>query len=182
MRSEHVAVIARMNDDRVFGDARFFNGCQNGADCLVDQRNQPEVPLFDASIFFGCFAEKELCRQTFPVQGCLRLLPLMRGEAMPPENVFIEWAPNRTKIKKRTSLASRREIKRAVDESTRTVISPDSWKLCLRDKDLNELYNLNDDPWETRNLYEDRQYPSVISRLRGEIHRWQEATNDKLGF
>ena len=108
------------------------------------------------------------------------LLPLMRGEAMPSENVFIEWAPNRTKIKKRTSLASRREIKRAVDESTRAVISPDAWKLCLRDKDLNELYNLNDDPRETHNLYEDRQYSSVISRLRGEIHRWQEATMDKL--
>ena len=108
------------------------------------------------------------------------LLPLMRGEAMPSENVFIEWAPNRTKIKKRTSLASRREIKRAVDESTRAVISPDGWKLCLRDKDLNELYNLNDDPRETHNLYEDRQYSPVISRLRGEIHRWQEATMDKL--
>jgi hypothetical protein len=50
----------------------------------------------------------------------------------------------------------------------------------LRDKDLNELYNLNDDPWEARNLYEDRQYAPVISRLTGEIHRWQESANDKL--
>ena len=79
--------------------------------------------------------------------------------------IFIEWGPNRTKIKKGTSLAPRRIIKRAVDESTRTVVSSDGWKLCLRDKDLNELYNLNDDPLETRNLYTDRQYTSVISRL-----------------
>jgi len=50
----------------------------------------------------------------------------------------------------------------------------------LRDKDVNELYNLNDDPWEARNLYEDRQYAPVISRLTGEIHRWQESANDKL--
>jgi hypothetical protein len=92
----------------------------------------------------------------------------------------MEWAPNRTKIKKGTSLARRRLIKRAVDESTRALVSPDGWKLCLRDKDLNELYNLHDDPLETRNLYLDPQYASVISRCAGEIHRWQESTNDRL--
>jgi arylsulfatase A-like enzyme len=108
------------------------------------------------------------------------LAPLIREEIMPSENVVIEWAPNRTKVKKGSSLAPRRMIKRAVEESTRTVISADGWKLCLRDKDLNELYNLNDDPLETRNLYADRQYASVISRLAGEIRRWQQSANDKL--
>jgi arylsulfatase A-like enzyme len=108
------------------------------------------------------------------------LLPLINESAPAPENVFIEWAPNRTKIKKGTRLARRRMVKRAVEESTRTVVSPDDWKLCLRDKDLNELYNLKDDSFETRNLYSDRQYASVISRLADEIHRWQESTNDKL--
>jgi len=71
-------------------------------------------------------------------------------------------------------------VKRAVEESTRTIVTSDGWKLCLRDKDLNELYNLNDDPLETRNLYEDQQCASVISRLADQIHRWQESTNDKL--
>ena len=99
---------------------------------------------------------------------------------MAPESVFIEWAPNRTKIKKGTSLAPRRMIKRAVDESTRTVISVDGWKLSLRDKDTNELYNLNDDPLEMRNLYANGQYAEVISRFAGEIGRWQEATHDSL--
>jgi len=116
------------------------------------------------------------------------LLPLIKGEtvvagvspALPPGNVFLEWAPNRTKVKKGTKLARRRMVKRAVEESTRTIVTPDGWKLCLRDKDLNELYNLNNDPFETRNLYADRQYASVISSLTGEIYRWQEFTNDKL--
>ena len=117
------------------------------------------------------------------------LLPVINQEAVVagvspasphPGNVFLEWAPNRTKIKKGTRLARRGMIKRAVEESTRTVVTPDGWKLCLRDKDSNELYNLKDDPFETRNLYSDRQYASVISRLTGEIHRWQEFTNDKL--
>ena len=58
----------------------------------------------------------------------------------------------------------------------------DGWKLCLRDMDLNELYNLKDDPFETRNLYSDVQYASVVSRLSGEIYRWQETTNDELKF
>jgi arylsulfatase A-like enzyme len=108
------------------------------------------------------------------------LLPLINDDTVPSQNVFLEWAPNRTKIKKGTRLARRRMIKRAVEESTRTVVSPDGWKLSLRDKDLNELYNLKDDPLETRNLYSDDGCASVISRLAHEIARWQEFTNDKL--
>jgi arylsulfatase A-like enzyme len=108
------------------------------------------------------------------------LLPLVHDETRPPRNVFLEWAPNRTKVKKGSRLARRRMINRAIEESTRTVVSPDGWKLCLRDKDLNELYNLKEDPFETRNLYSNARYASVISKLAGEIYRWQEATNDKL--
>jgi arylsulfatase A-like enzyme len=108
------------------------------------------------------------------------LLPLMRDETTPPRNVFLEWAPNRTKVRKGSRLARRRMIKRAVEESTRTLVSPEGWKLCLRDKDLNELYNLKNDPFEMRNLYSDPQYASVVSRLTAEIYRWQEATNDRL--
>src|SRR4029453_6486278 len=104
------------------------------------------------------------------------LQPVIYEEAMPPASVFIEWAPNRTKVKKGTSLASRRAVKRAIDESTRTVVSSDGWKLCLRDKDLNELYNLSDDPLEMRNLYANQEYASVISRYTDEIHKWQEST------
>jgi hypothetical protein len=44
------------------------------------------------------------------------------------------------------------------------------------------LYDPKDYPLETRNLYPDRQCASVISRLTGEIHRWQESANDKLKF
>jgi len=109
------------------------------------------------------------------------LLPLMiNDETVLPQNVFLEWAPNRTKVRKGSKLARRRMIKRAVEESTRTVVSPDGWKLCMRDKDLNELYNLKDDPYETRNLYSHPRYASVVSHLTSEIYCWQEATNDKL--
>jgi arylsulfatase A-like enzyme len=108
------------------------------------------------------------------------LLPLINDDTAPPQNVFLEWSPNRTKVKKGSRLARRRIIKRAVEESTRTVVSPDGWKLCLRDKDLNELYNLKDDPFETHNLYKDPGCAPIISRLAAEIHRWQDSTNDQL--
>jgi arylsulfatase A-like enzyme len=121
-----------------------------------------------------------LGRSNHPQCAGKSLLALTNDATALPNNVFLEWAPNRTKIKKGTKLARRRLIKRAVEESTRTVVTLDGWKLCLRDKDSNELYNLQDDPFETRNLYSDAQYASVVSRLSGEIYRWQERTNDKL--
>jgi hypothetical protein len=104
----------------------------------------------------------------------------VHDETALPRNVFLEWAPNRTKVKKGSRLARRRMIKRALEESTRTLVSPDGWKLCLRDKDSNELYSLKNDPFEACNLYPDAHYASVVSRLRAEIYQWQEATNDKL--
>jgi len=108
------------------------------------------------------------------------LLRLVHQQVAQPEHVFLEWAPNRTKVKKGSKLARRRLVKRAIEESTRAIVTRDGWKLCLRDKDLNELYNLNDDPLEICNLHADRRYAAVITRLTGDIHRWQQATNDKL--
>jgi choline-sulfatase len=108
------------------------------------------------------------------------LLPLINNEDALPQNVLVEWAPNRTKVKKGSRLARRRMIKRAVEESTRALVSADGWKLCLRDKDLNELYNLKNDPFEMRNLYSDPGCASMIMRLAGEIYQWQEFTNDRL--
>lgn len=101
---------------------------------------------------------------------------------MPLENVFIEWAPYRKvdkRIKMDSSLAPREKVERAAKESTRAVITPDGWKLCLRDKDFNELYNLKDDPVEIRNLYNSAPH-SVIAGCANQIWRWQESTSDKL--
>jgi arylsulfatase A-like enzyme len=123
----------------------------------------------------------DLLNQPKPRQCAGKSLgPLIRGEELPNESVFIEWSPNwRVKIKGGTSLASRRLIRHAVAESTRTVMTADGWKMSLRDKDLNELYNLNDDPNESRNLFYDDQHAEVISRCATEISRWQELTRDK---
>jgi arylsulfatase len=147
---------------------------------LPGQRASKTVPHPVSHIDFVPTLLDLLGQPSHPQCAGKSLLPLINDEATPPRNVFLEWAPNRTKIKKGTKLARRRMVKRAVEESTRTIITSDGWKLCLRDKDLNELYNQKDDPLEMRNLYADRQYASVISRLAGEIHRWQDVNHDKL--
>ena len=111
------------------------------------------------------------------------LLPLIRGEKTQSEDVFIEWNPYKKRekrVKKGTTLAPQPLVEQATNESTRTVVSADGWKLSLRDKDLNELYNLNQDPQEMRNLYYSRQHSDVIARCGDKIRRWQESTADAV--
>jgi arylsulfatase A-like enzyme len=115
------------------------------------------------------------------------LVSLMRGQKTQPEDILIEWNPYKKRekrLKKGTTLAPQPQVEQAISESTRTVISPDGWKLSLRDKDLNELYNLNDDPQELRNLYYRGQHSKVIADCGDKIRRWQESTSDnvKLSF
>jgi arylsulfatase A-like enzyme len=105
---------------------------------------------------------------------------LIHGATASPEFVFLQWSPGKEKTDKHTKLGTKDEIKRCLAESTRAVISPDGWKLCLRDKDKNELYNLHDDPEERTNLYYKNAHPDIISRLTSEIHRWQEHAGDTL--
>jgi arylsulfatase A-like enzyme len=109
------------------------------------------------------------------------LEPLMRGQAVADQNVFMQWHPDKKeKALKRTRLAGRDAVRTAMNESSRAVVSPDGWKLCLRDQDKNELYNLKSDPTELRNLYTNDECKEVVSRLTGDIHRWQEQIGDPL--
>ena len=80
----------------------------------------------------------------------------------------------------RSRLASKDEVAACLRESTRAVVSPDGWKLCLRDRDKNELYNLNDDPDEKRNLYYDNSHRDAVDELSARIRHWQEQVGDKL--
>ena len=84
------------------------------------------------------------------------------------------------KVLKGTRLAKRSAVKRAIDESTRTVVLHDGWKLCLRDKDTNELYNLHKDPTEQQNLYYLADYKPIVKRGTAEIYEWQKKVADRL--
>jgi arylsulfatase A-like enzyme len=103
--------------------------------------------------------------------------PLLRGEAMPVEPVILEWAPEKNN---RVDRSKPEEIQRAMNESTRAIVSPDGWKLCLRDKDKNELYNLQKDQREEHNLFYQGGDQKVIDELTAAIHAWQERSGDTL--
>jgi arylsulfatase A-like enzyme len=107
---------------------------------------------------------------------------LIRGETPPaPGLVFLEWCPAKEhEMTRNSKLGSKEQIRECLKESTRAVVSPDGWKLCLRDKDTNELYNLREDSSERHNRYSDSASRDVVQRLTGEIHRWQEQTGDTL--
>lgn len=109
---------------------------------------------------------------------------LVRGESSPQELVFLEWAPpvpkRNLELEKPSKLGTTAEIDRALNQSTRAVVSPDGWKLCLRDQDKNELYNLGADPDERHNLYSDAGQRGTVKRLTDEIHQWQQRVGDTL--
>ena len=109
------------------------------------------------------------------------LVPLMKGRDVARADVFIEWNPNSGAMKVKpggTTLASQEELKHLEQERSRAVISPDGWKLCLSDRDKCQLFNLNRDPGETTNLFDDGRHRDEIARLTKGIHRWQVSVAD----
>jgi arylsulfatase A-like enzyme len=104
---------------------------------------------------------------------------IVRGEIIEPEHIFLQWSPTK-ELMRGSKLASRDDVARVREESTRAVVSSDGWKLCLRDKDKNELYNFRDDPDEQHNLYYRDGHTDVVFELTNRIHRWQEQFADHL--
>jgi len=111
------------------------------------------------------------------------LVPVLKGGKPADDHVFIEWSPGQGSLRhvKGTALASPAEFQRVAKESTRTVISPDGWKLCLSDRDKSQLFHLATDPGETANLFDTGKHQDVIARLTDRLRRWQERTRDTLG-
>lgn len=108
------------------------------------------------------------------------LVPSMKRGKVTENHVYIEWNPDvrRGRTPNSISTASSEDVQRVHDAYTRTVISPDGWKLCLSDKDKSQLFNLNKDPVETTNLFYSSQHKEIISKLTKKINVWQEQVND----
>jgi len=94
------------------------------------------------------------------------LVPRFTGGKVGQRDVFIEWNPY--------------SKKRLEHLYTRTIISPDGWKLCLSDVDKCQLFNLKEDPGETTNLFDSGKHADVIARLSKKIRHWQETVRDKV--
>ena len=118
-----------------------------------------------------------------PMRGRFRgrsLVPaIQRGNYAEP--VFIEWNPDRMNNEDLQDVRFPPEaLRKAISAHTRTVIFPDGWKLCLSDGDKHQLFNLERDPWETKNLFYSGQHGDVIRRLAKKIHDWQQEVADAV--
>ena len=109
------------------------------------------------------------------------LAPSLHDNKTTDDHVFIEWNPGAGfKAPKEVDFASPEEIQRVAQERTRSVVSPDGWKLCLSDVDKCQLFNLRTDQYETTNLFDSGQHDDVIARLTKRIHAWQESVGDEV--
>ncbi len=109
------------------------------------------------------------------------LVPLMRGERVAEDHVFVEWNGGALYVAEDSSIpATNEEIANAEKAIGRTVVSPDGWKLCLRDLDKSQLFNLREDPGETVNLFDSGRHDEVIRGLTEKIRDWRRKTDDRI--
>jgi len=101
------------------------------------------------------------------------LVPLIKGKSIEENHVFIQWNYLSKVRKSGEALPAQKAFFRAV-------ISPDGWKLSLSDNDKSQLFDLNKDPYETKNLFYSGKHQDVINRLTKKVHKWQHSVNDKV--
>ena len=105
------------------------------------------------------------------------LKPVLEGEADLSENdVFIQWNGTSAEVPDRFLGAA--EINRMLALAWRSVVTPDRWKLNLCAGDQCELYDLNGDPYETTNLFDDPAQRDRIRDMAARIRIWQQRTGD----
>jgi arylsulfatase A-like enzyme len=108
------------------------------------------------------------------------LVPSIRSGSH-PDPVFIEW--NAGPVSEADLKGSRYPAdatRKALSAQTRTVITVDGWKLCLSNGDKHQLFNLEQDPWEVKNLFYTGRHGDVISRMTKQIQDWQKTAKDSL--
>ena len=101
------------------------------------------------------------------------LAPVLRGEATLDDNdVFLQWNGMGDR-----NLGSPL-INRMVSLPWRSVITADRWKLNLCAGDQCELYDLNTDPFELNNLFDEPAQRDRIREMAARIRIWQDQTGD----
>ena len=105
------------------------------------------------------------------------------GRDAKPESVFYQWHWKRSG--RMHTLADRGLMPREVADSaahlnSRTIVTREGLKLCLREKEVSQLFDLGKDPHEIHNLYGAKRLSKDVSRLTREVEAWQESIGDDL--
>ena len=104
------------------------------------------------------------------------LAPVLDGRATTDDNdVFIEW--NGTSPTKGDRDLGTPAINRMLTLPWRTVVSG-RWKLNLCHGDQCELFDLNSDPYELNNLFDDPAHRDRVRDMAARIQLWQQETGD----
>jgi arylsulfatase A-like enzyme len=91
-----------------------------------------------------------------------------------PDDVFIEWN-GEVHV---AAWTDARTVTPPPEDAVRTVVTPDGWKLNWSARGEHELYNLNEDPIEVRNLARQRASWARMQDLAAEVRAWQARTGD----
>ena len=93
----------------------------------------------------------------------ISLLPVMSGGTKPVrEDIFCSWNGNQ------------------FGQFSQRMVFDGKWKYIWNATDRDELYNLENDPYELENLASDKTFSKEISSMRKRLYSWMEETDDKL--
>jgi arylsulfatase A-like enzyme len=90
------------------------------------------------------------------------------------DDVFIEWNPDGNTL----GATGDEEARAAAEDSVRTIVTADGWRYSHSAMGYHELFNLRDDPLETKNRAGDPMLASLREELARKIKAWQIKTND----
>jgi arylsulfatase A-like enzyme len=124
------------------------------------------------------------------LQGKSRRAVLEGREKMPPDDVFIEWNVLPTKSERKPSalpkyaegICSAEQAAASARAELRAIATPDLWKFTWSSVGEHELYDLNTDPGELRNLARKPEHAARVRELTNRIRGWQQRTGDKLSI
>lgn len=109
------------------------------------------------------------------LQGESRAELLRKNGSLSENDVIITW--NGRSIDQKFPLS---ELERMREVPHRCIISGDNWKLNLSVGDSGELYDLNSDPYEQRNLYADPAHSERVLEMAKRVRAWQVETGDTV--
>ena len=108
------------------------------------------------------------------LQGASRK-DVLEGDAELTDDVFMQWHGGAATISLGDAV-----FDRLSEIPWRSMVSGDRWKLNLSPDDICELYDLNNDPLELTNLYNDPAHADRVAEMTGRMKEWQVRVGDDL--
>ncbi len=102
---------------------------------------------------------------------------VLRGEDSLDDDVHMQWHGGPATV----TLGSE-QVERMSILPWRSIVTPDRWKLNLCPGDQCELYDLNSDPLELVNLFDEPEHRDRVRDMAARIRSWQYSTGDDLAL